>query len=341
MRVAVIGGGAIGLLFAARLVHCSFPGRLVVVTSKVREQQGGAHARAVNVYPRGRDAQQAWGVGSEALSVSLDCVETAQQAVDCLGGHADIALVALKSHAIGLPVNQQRIRDVLGPAPGHGVAVSLANGLGNLEALWSSVGMERSVVGVTYHGSHLDLNIVDNRFDVFHNGVGQTYLGATSFKQRKVLTEFANLFENDQGQRGLFGISVIDHGAAMDQVWKKFLVNCSLNPIASLFRLTNGEYKADEQAAKLRTAVLHEALALQNAMTPQNPFKFADIESLVLDVAERTGPNCNSMLQDLKAGKKTEIQALNGWVVKKSAELGLSHAACNHALTTLIENLEA
>lgn len=108
----------------------------------------------------------------------------------------------------------------------------------------------------------------------------------------------------------------------------KLTMNAMINPLTAIFRIKNGELFPQPPILSLMRCLLAETSAVLLAyldLPPeeQDRFGLERLETIVLDVAEKTGNNKSSMLQDVEAGKETEIDYINGWLVRKGEELGV------------------
>jgi len=124
-------------------------------------------------------------------------------------------------------------------------------------------------------------------------------------------------------------------------LWDKVLYNAALNPLGALLNMTYGELAEDELTRSVMDVIIDEAFAVANSCGAPLRWRNADeykkhfYEKLVLP----TSAHRASMLQDLQAGKRTEVDALNGAI----AELGKQHGIktpLNDAVTSLIKRRE-
>ena len=123
------------------------------------------------------------------------------------------------------------------------------------------------------------------------------------------------------------------HENASELVWEKVLLNLAINPIAALAGLKNGELLASElfNASMMvyREAVL---VATMRGLSLSDDFT---CETRLRSVLEMTGENTCSMLQDVKAGRTTEIGALNQVIVEMAESSGIA-VPVNQMLTALV-----
>ena len=134
------------------------------------------------------------------------------------------------------------------------------------------------------------------------------------------------------------GIATTVTPEATTEVWKKLVLNCATLPVAALTRLYSGTTGQTEPLLRVCDALATEAVAVANA------------KGLPLDPVERTttirgalanaGQGKASMLQDVEGQRKTEIEAVNGAIVREADALGLD-APLNRAMVALVNGLEA
>jgi 2-dehydropantoate 2-reductase len=125
------------------------------------------------------------------------------------------------------------------------------------------------------------------------------------------------------------GLEVIVSPDIRTAQWRKLAVNCVINPLAALLEILNGQIPTDPRAQKVLGALCTELAAVANAegvaLTPQD--MLASIDS----TCRITASNNNSMLQDVRAGRRTEIEYLNGYVLARARAHGIPCPA-NQAL---------
>ncbi|MOA32778.1 putative 2-dehydropantoate 2-reductase [compost metagenome] len=120
-----------------------------------------------------------------------------------------------------------------------------------------------------------------------------------------------------------------------NRIYHKLLINAVLNPLTALFDVKNGELPAHPTRMALMRALYEEtALILKGAGMQLESDGWAQI----IEVCERTSGNVSSMLSDVRAGRKTEIGAINGAVVRLAEQQQLK-APCNRAVMELVDAL--
>jgi 2-dehydropantoate 2-reductase len=119
-------------------------------------------------------------------------------------------------------------------------------------------------------------------------------------------------------------------------VWDKALGNIGINALGAITGLRNGELVGNTWTAAVMQALVHEA----ECVARQGGLHLEPAWPRVQDLARRTAGNRNSMLQDLEAGRPTEIEFMNGAVVRMAEAAGLS-APVNACVANLVRGLEA
>ena len=125
-------------------------------------------------------------------------------------------------------------------------------------------------------------------------------------------------------------------------IWAKMLYNCALNPLGALLDVPYGDLAENESTRQIMDHIVREVFAVMTAAGYethfQTPEDFLDIfyEKLVPDTADHR----SSTLQDIKAGRRTEIDALNGAVVELAKKHGLD-VPYNSVAFHLVKSLEA
>jgi 2-dehydropantoate 2-reductase len=209
---------------------------------------------------------------------------------DCKG--AEIALVLVKSWQTERAANQ--LADCMGK---NGLAVTFQNGLGNDDILAGILGRQRVSRGVTTLGAAL---VAPGT--VRSNGRGEITLEA-----------HARLSALETKLRvAQFDIKVVEDLQPM--VWGKLVINAAINPLTALLRVKNGELLSTSTARELMGNLACETASVAKAFDVELPFSVP--ERAVEDVAKNTADNISSMLQDILRGAPTEVDVINGMVIR-------------------------
>ena len=300
MKVAIIGPGALGCLLAARF------------------KLAGEEVRLVDYRP-----ERAQAINRRGLRLKMpEGEETQVQVPTGLAaevGASDLAILTVKAHQTR--VAAQSLPQLLAPG---GVALTLQNGLGNVEEMARAIGPEGLLAGVTILGATLT-----GEGEVLLAGLGPTYVGAPpeSRVSPAHVEAVAALF-----QRAGFPC---EPRSDIDAVlWEKLLVNVGINPLTALLTVKNGALLTLPSAWEVTVAAAAEALAVARAINRR-----VDPETRLKEVCTATAANRSSMLQDVLAGRITEIEALNAQVAARGKSLGVP-TPVNHLLTQLVRALE-
>ena len=283
MKVAIIGVGAMGCLFGAKLAP-------------------NADVKMIGTWRAGVDAICNHGIRIESATGAQN-VRVFATTEPSQVGTADLVIIARKAWQTQGAAEQAAC--VLAP---DGLALTLQNGLGNLEAIARVVGENRVALGVTTQGSSLV-----GPGHIRYAGGGLTHIGATLETYAR-LERVADLFE-----RAGFETYLADNVQGM--LWGKLATNCGINALTALLRLPNGELLARADADELMIRAAHECAEVARAKGIALPY--ADPAERVRQIARTTAVNQSSMLQDVLRDAPTEIEAINGAVAREGARLGV------------------
>jgi 2-dehydropantoate 2-reductase len=126
--------------------------------------------------------------------------------------------------------------------------------------------------------------------------------------------EIARFFSN----HGISAGSTNDFKAVS---WKKLVINSSINPVSAIYRIRNGELPKNHEAAMDMAALLVEGVSVaQKAGVPLN---YGEMWSSVLETCRNTAENKSSMLRDIESSRPTEIEAINGSIIRLGKKFGV------------------
>lgn len=300
MRVAIVGCGAVGSLFAAHLAHLDG----VEVWAYDLDQ---GHVEAIN-----RDGLRISGAGE--LLGRVRATTEAAELPSC-----DYGIVATKSMHTDAAVAS------CAPAFAGAAVCSVQNGAGNEELIAKHV--SEVIRGTTFPAGHLA-----GPGHVVWDTKGDTQIGP--FEPRPASLKRVRELAEACTRGGMPTVALEDARGAQ---WRKLIFNAASNAIAALTGLTHGRV-AEAPTRELAWAVMREGRSVAEAqgivldMDPEQLFDFAARK----DVAYDHKP---SMLQDVEAGRATEIDFLNGAIAAFGERHGVE-APLNAALTALVKGLE-
>ncbi|RLI79990.1 2-dehydropantoate 2-reductase [Archaeoglobales archaeon] len=209
-----------------------------------------------------------------------------------------------------------------------GIVCSLQNGVGNEEILSKYV--ERVVGGVTTYGANLvEYGVVE------FAGKGVTFVGdfldSTSNSNLNSNASVVAKILNDAG----IETEVVDD--IRRRIWVKAVINAAINPITALCNVRNGKVVEVEELWNVAYKIAREGEEVMKAL--EFNVKNNELVNAVKDVAMKTKNNRSSMLQDFEKGKRTEIEFINGAIVKAGRKLNVD-VSVNEIVLKLIRGAE-
>lgn len=301
MKIAIIGAGAMGSLYGARLTQA---GEDVWLLDTWQENINTIREKGITVISAN---------GVEVIPVK------ATTAVDDIG-ESDLVIIFVKSHATHEAALEAAA--LLGPET---MVLTLQNGLGNAEQIAAVVGPDRVVVGTTAMGATI---VGPGR--IMDGGKGATHIGKFNGTASRRLYEIAAVFSRS----GLY--TAVD--ANVDALrWGKLAINAGLNAVTAITGLTNGQLIDFPETRELMSRAVAEAEAVAKARGITLPH--ANMQAQVVANAQATKDSKSSMLQDVIKKRRTEIEAINGAIVREGVETGVD-TPVNDVLTLLVKALE-
>ncbi len=301
MKIVMLGAGAMGSLFGAML-----------------SRSGKEEVWLLDIWEEHIDR-----VKSQGLLVESEGTETVFKARATTNpeevGVADLIIVFVKAY-----ITKEAVEFGLPMVGKETLFLSLQNGLGNIEKIESVVGETPVVGGVTSQGATM---LGPGR--IRHGGKGPTFVGQIDGKVTPEIERIASLLIES-------GIptEVSDHIERL--IWEKLLINVGINAVTAIVGLRNGELLNFEETRALMTMAVEEAerVALKKGI----PLEGSPVER-VFEVCEATGRNRSSMGQDIDNRRRTEIDSINGAIVREGEALGIP-TPVNATLTYLIKTIE-
>jgi len=207
---------------------------------------------------------------------------------------------------------------------GSALFLTLQNGLDNPEIIARTAA--RVLAGTTSHGVTFTAP-----GEVHHAGAGDTVIGGWSNVDEADLVRVRDVFEEASIPTRLTS-------DVRRELWAKVVVNASINPLAALAGVPNGRLLKDKRLLATLETVCREAVAVARADgAALDP---TEILRRTIVVARRTATNRSSMLQDFDRGRRTEIDAITGAVVR-AAERHRVAVPANGVLYALVRAREA
>ena len=196
--------------------------------------------------------------------------------------------------------------------------LTLQNGVDNAERLSAALGRE-VIPAVVYVATEMA-----GPGHVRHHGRGELVIGASTAS-----ADIAGTF-------AAAGVPVEVSDNVAGALWAKLIVNCAYNALSAITQLPYGKLVESAGVPEVMRDVVDECLAVAKAARISVP---GDMREATPRIAQTMPSQFSSTAQDLARGKPTEIDYLNGFVVRKGAALGIATPA-NRALHALVKALE-
>lgn len=283
MKILIVGPGAMGCLFSARLFNAGHDVTLLDHNDK----------RADKISRQGIDVQGVSGNYTAGVPVISETT----------GIKPDFIFICVKSGK-----TREAAESVRGIFTENTLVATLQNGLGNVEILKEILSDNRVIGGITSEGA-----TSLGKGKIRHAGRGHTTLGP----EKDFGDPLRNIVEilNDAG----FSTSSADN--VDDLIWGKLIINAGINALAAITGLKNGRLIEYEDSLNIMEHAVEEAVSVSKAKNINLPYD--DPFEKVTEVCRDTSNNIASMLQDVLNRKVTEIDFINGAICREGESLGI------------------
>ncbi len=302
MKISIIGSGAMGSLFGGRL---SLAGQEVVLYDVYREHVDKVNESGLSI--------------EDAATGEVTMAHPKATADPAAVAGSDVLIVFVKS-----TVTEDAAAQFKSFAKPGTIALTLQNGLGNEEILRKYFGASGTAAGVTSQGATF---LGPGR--IRHAGKGPTHMAMSDGDSGKLAALAAALAAAG------FEIHVDKDVAGM--VWSKLLINVGINALTAILNLKNGQLLDYDDVKSLMADLVAEAVLVAKARGVH--LTYDDPIATVYDVAAKTGANASSMLQDFQKNRQTEIDFMNGAIVREAKALGIP-VPVNEAMTRLVRTID-
>jgi 2-dehydropantoate 2-reductase len=305
MEIGIVGAGVLGSIFGGLFLEKGFSVTLIeVLRERVRliDKEG-----LWLQWPNGERTHSRISITSQVNEVGLK----------------DVVMVAVKGYH-----TRSAIESAMPMIKDDTIVLSVQNGLGNLEAIAETVGPERVVGGITAH-SGMPVNMNEVRYV---GGLGPLLvIGPYDGVFRP---GFKNMVEQFQTA----GLDVHTTPDINSVIWKKLIANVSTNVVAALTGLTGGTAVKHEPSVKIIEALSKELGQVARAKGIDIP-ELDDPLDFSLKAFASTKDNRVSMLQDIEAGRPTEIGNLNEVIISEGRRFNIP-TPYNEAVSWLTRGVE-
>lgn len=302
MKIVIVGPGAMGNLFAAFF-------------SKIKEDvwlldKNKERAEKINTQ----------GLFIEGLSGKWQVKPKASCDVQKIGT-CDLIIIATKAYDTKSAIQQAKpiIKE-------NTHVLTLQNGIGNIEIISELVGPDNVIGGITNIGA----NLVDENH-IKHAGCGETIIGKIDGSMPVELRVIRELFNKAK-------LEIKFSRDIKSILWSKLIINTGINALTAITGLCNGKLLEYEGTRRILRDSVTEAVRI--VKRKRIKLIYDDPLAKVEAVAESTSTNISSMLQDILRKKRTEIDFINGVIVRLGQELNIP-TPVNSLLTDLVKTIEA
>jgi len=300
MKIVMMGAGAMGSLFGGLL---SLAGEEVWLVGNRKDQIDAIRSAGLTFEEKGQ-------LLIIPMNATLDVTSV---------GKADLVIFFVKTYDTEVAVSDSLVLE-----KEDTIFLTLQNGLGNEEVICQKIDRKKVMLGVTGHGATL---LGPGR--IRHAGWGKTFIGELDHRITDRAGRIAQTFSEA-------GIETEVSSNIHDHVWGKLLVNVGINALTALTGFKNGQLLDYPESARLMEKLVSEAAEVARGKgihLEEDPIE------KVRKAAEATKENRSSMGQDFDRRQKTEIDAINGAVVREAHPLGIP-VPFNQAVTDLVKAIE-
>ena len=302
MKIVIVGPGAVGCLLAAFLTKSK--AQIWLLDKN--------HDRAAKINQSGIKVEGVSGNWQINLKVTANVKEI---------GPADLVILTVKSYD-----TKDAILHAKPLIHENSKVLTLQNGIGNIEIISEVVGSDKVIGGITNEGATL-LDIGSIR----HAGRGETIIGRIDGKIPVEMRSIREIF-NKAGMETRISRDI------KGLLWSKLIINAGINALTAITRLKNGKLIEFEGTRKIIREAVSEATRI--AKRKRIKLIYDDPLAKVEAVCEATAGNISSMLQDVLKKKRTEIDFINGVIVRQGQELGIP-VPVNSLLVDLVKTIES
>lgn len=308
-RVAVMGAGAVGSYFGGMLARAGVP---VVLIGRP------AHVEAIR-----RDK-----LFLDTLTFQERVAVEASADPAAVAG-ADVVLFCVKGQD-----NEATSRAVAPHLAPGAIVVSLQNGVDNVETIRAASGID-ALPAVVYIAAELP-----QPGHVKHLGRGELAVGELTSRAAS-LSPASGHSARTEKIAALFAFAGVPCRVSdyiEGDIWAKFIMNCAGNAVTAVAQCSYAEAVRNPASRELMRRLIEETVAVGRA----TGIRLLDVEKFMEEGIKSLGSFGNatsSTAHDVTRGKKTEIESLNGYVVRRGDELGVG-TPCSFSVYAMVKLLE-
>lgn len=307
MNIGIVGAGSMGMLFAAKCAQSVTVSNIYLVTRKAEQ--------AAIINEQGLRVSGATDLLSHRVqAIASDTHELQRPPLDWL-------FVFVKQHHF-----DEGLMTYMAYWAERGTKLlCFQNGIGHIERLAKHIPIQHIFTAVTTEAA-----LRQSPSEVLHTGSGETIIGheAEDLCPELSLKHLMKVLK-DAG----FVVSLSKNMNSI--VWRKLLINAVINPLTAIMHVSNGQLLKCEHRVHLMRTLLEEGCATARSIGVDYP---ADLWEQIVDVCHATAANQSSMLQDVLHERPTEIEAINGAIIRVAHDNHIrvpTHEAVYHIIKGL------
>ena len=304
MKTAIIGAGAIGTLFGGLLKKNNID---TVLFDTDRGKTEYIKKNGIKIIHPGRSGTV--HVFPEASS-DLSAIRSFDYYIFCVKAYSTEKAASAVAEVAG----------------DNSVFITFQNGLGNIEALAKYLSFSSIAAGTTSEGA-----TQTGEGEIIYGGKGITELSMIDpYGSPEKLEKFISVLNT-------CGLETSEADDYRRLIWKKLIINAAINPVTAVTHLRNRYISGSPFLRNISEKIAEEAVRI--AALEDIHFDIDEIKKTVYRVAEKTGDNRSSMLQDIENKRKTEIDFISGAITDAAAKFA-TEAPYNRIMVEMVKALE-
>ncbi|WP_128896018.1 2-dehydropantoate 2-reductase [Longirhabdus pacifica] len=307
MKIAVIGGGAVGLFLTAKLSNVN---EVDVVLITRTEEQAASIQHNQLVFQHGNQQTH--------LHINTLPISKASSL------NVDWILLAVKQQHM-TPTFIEQLKYLM---QSQSKLLCFQNGYGHIDLLSEKIDVNSIYAAITTEGV-----LKKNKNQVIHTGYGNTVLG------HYINNSLNDVYLNKMNDvLSAAGISSSLSKNIRKETWQKLIINAVINPLTGMMKIKNGDLLTNPYVHTLMKGVFNEVMVVAQ-------HQYADLErdkmwKKLITVCSNTRENKSSTLQDMLNGRQTELEWITGVIIKLAKSHGIQ-VPMNEMLYCMIKGLEA
>jgi len=231
----------------------------------------------------------------------------------------DLIILTTKSYD-----TEQAVKQISTVMTNHTLLLTFQNGLDNIDKMKRFISKKQILAGITTHGC-----LFNSPGIITHTGRGRSLIGELDGKQTSRVNDLVEVFQN-----ACFPIQISVN--IQKEIWMKGIINSSINPLTASISCKNGRILQNPILHHLMEKICTESTLVANTLG----YKLTSNEMIkrTQQVIKETKDNYSSMVQSIQRNQPTEINSINGMIIKKGLQNGCE-VSCNQLVTKIIHEL--